>query len=393
MKKKLFDKLILIFLLIQPFLDILYRFDILNLSINSIIRCLFLIFISIYMLFSKNLKCPIILFLILFIIYILNWKFNIYNDFTSYVSGLLKLFYFPITVIFFYKYENEYITEKVIMYILFSYLLIYLLSYVFGIGENIYEVATKKQGFKGLFNSMNEFSAIVISLLPITINYLKNEKKIMYIFILIILMFVTSLLNGTKVCLFGLLITLVYFLLPLIVKYFKKSSKYIKIFIIIFSVTLFFILSYLFTLTNTYKNMIVQADFFKVENKLSYNSINKVVFNDRLTTLDVNVNKYLHGTIYQKIFGIGYNNINRFVEIDIYDILFAFGIIGVILYISIIIVYLFKYKLRGDYLFSIILLFAISLTSGHVLLCPATVIYFSLILFLDKKNQSVCESS
>ena len=69
--------------------------------------------------------------------------------------------------------------------ILITYLGIYLFSYLFKIGANAYLPTDGKSGFKGLFSSINEFSAIIVCLLPIAVNYLRSKKN--YIVLIIIL--------------------------------------------------------------------------------------------------------------------------------------------------------------------------------------------------------------
>ncbi len=132
--------------------------------------------------------------------------------------------------------------------------------------------------------------------------------------------------------------------------------------------------------------MQVQQDFFKVDNIFSLEFINRVIYNDRLTFLDDNYTYYKNQNIDKKLLGISINNNDiKMVEIDIFDILFRYGIVGIILFVSSIITINFK-EIKVYDKISMILLVIISLTSGHVLIYPAVSIYFSLAVAKDKEG-------
>ena len=68
---------------------------------------------------------------------------------------------------------------------------------------------------------------------------------------------------------------------------------------------------------------------------------------------------------------------------DLFDLLFRFGVVGLILYLSIFIK-VFKSikitKFNSIYLYSIILLLIISFVSGHVLFNPSVSLYFGVLI-------------
>ena len=173
MKKKsnlIINKLIILFIIIQPLLDIYAGSNTNNIHIIS--RGLFLIGIILYNIKHKNnLKLTLLLTTIMFIYlisYLLYYKYSIIMS----VSYAFKLFYLPFTTIFFINYKDN-IDNKYIAVTLFLYIILFLLCYIFNLGNVIYEEEVKKEGFKGLFNSINELSAIAIILLPLTITTLK----------------------------------------------------------------------------------------------------------------------------------------------------------------------------------------------------------------------------
>lgn len=379
---KIIEKVLLIFLLIQPFLDVVATT---NYSIlNIIVRGLFLLLIVIYLLFNKkNIAILISTLVSGLILFGINIYFNL--GIVTSISNVMKLYYLPITILFFVNIKNN-IDNKIITYVLFIYLILFLSSYIFGFGYNNYKLSDGKQGFRGIFNSINEISAIIIGLLPLALNYLKNKSNYIIPILLIVFAFLVALLTGTKVLMIGLFIIIIFIYIKSAIKIFKNMSTIKKIISIIVISIIILGGIYLLTYTRFYKNMLVQQKFFKSYNILSIDFINKVLFNNRLTFLKDNFLFYKSQKLINIIFGIGYSNQSiKLVEIDIFDILFRFGIFGLIGFIVPIIYIVKKIKLDKISLFSIILLILISLTSGHVLLSPNVSIYFGYIILINNK--------
>ena len=379
---KIIEKVLVVFLLIQPFLDVIATT---NYSIlNIIVRGLFLLLIVIYLLFNKkNIAILISTLVSGLILFGINIYFNL--GIVTSISNVMKLYYLPITVLFFVNIKNS-IDNKIITYVLFIYLILFLTSYIFGFGYNNYKLSDGKQGFRGIFNSINEISAIIIGLFPLALNYLKNKSNYIISIMLIVFTFLVALLTGTKVLMIGLFIIIIFIYIKSAIKIFKNMSTIKKIISIIVISIIILGGIYLLTYTRFYKNMLVQQKFFKSYNILSIDFINKVLFNNRLTFLKDNFLFYKNQSLINIIFGIGYSNQSiKLVEIDIFDILFRFGIFGLISFIVPIIYIVKKIKLDKISLFSIILLILISLTSGHVLLSPNVSIYFGYIILINNK--------
>lgn len=381
MNKKL-NLLVIIFLLLNPILDVT---SFLNLPFSIIIRSLFLASIVLYLFINKKelkLLIPLLIFSIISFIY---QYFYLKFGLTETVSSILKFLYLPVSILFFKNYSLTTEKSKIETIILITYLGIYLFSYLFKIGANAYLPTDGKSGFKGLFSSINEFSAIIVCLLPIAVNYLKSKKNYIVLIIILICSSIASLLIGTKVLMGGIIFTILY-LIWNERKIFLRQSKKIKIMVISLFIILMTISGFLFTKTRTYKNMQVQKDFFKVDNVFSFEFINRVIYNDRLTFLDDNYTYYKNQNIDKKLLGIAINNNDiKMVEIDIFDILFRYGIVGIILFVSSIMTINFK-EIKDYDKISMILLVIISLTSGHVLIYPAVSIYFSLAVAKDKEG-------
>jgi len=370
------ESLIIIFLLLGPLLDVGAFY---NLSVNNIIRGLYLLLV-IFLIFKNKNKQSIKLLLILLIfsvVELLFQKFYLSFTYMETISNTLKFLYLPVSILYFKDLTlKKYNKEKILSIIIFTYLGIYLLSYVLGIGANVYLETDGKSGFRGLFTSINEFSAIIVGLLPIVSNYLKEKKRYLLLALLFILAILCSLLIGTKVLLGGIIIIILYLL-------YQKRNKFLnlelskKILMITISLILIIISLYLFTKTRTYHNMWIQQSFFKTDN--IYDFINKVIFNDRLSFLVNNFNYFKTSNIFNYLLGIGLsNNTIKMVEIDIFDIIFRYGIIGFSMFAYIFSKLSFK-SLSTIEKFSLVLIILISLTSGHVLLYPNVCIYIALL--------------
>lgn len=375
------ESLIIIFLLLGPLLDVGAFY---NLPINNIVRGLYLLLI-IFLIFKNKNKQSIKLLLVLLIFSVaevLFQRFYLSFNYMETISNVLKFLYLPVSILYFKDLTlKKYNKEKVLSIIIFTYLGIYLLSYALGIGANVYLDTDGKSGFRGLFTSINEFSAIVVGLLPIVANYLKKKKEYILLGLLFILAISCSLLIGTKVLLGGIIIILLYFLYQEKNKFLKQElSK--KIIVTITGFLLIILSLYLFTKTRTYHNMWIQQSFFKTNN--IYDFINKVIFNDRLSFLINNFNYFKTSNIFNYLLGIGLSNSSiKMVEIDAFDILFRYGILGFSIF-----AYVFSRlplkKLSNIEKFSLILIILISLTSGHVLIYPNVCIYIALLATRNK---------
>lgn len=378
MKNILKNYSVVIFLLLGPILDV---FSFYGNPLNIIIRTIFLASIIIYLILNKKdykYLLPLIIFSIVLFIY---QYFYLNINVVAVCSNILKFLYLPIGMLFFKNYNLPTSKDKIATIIIFTYLIIYYFSYLTGIGVNAYLDTDGKTGFKGLFSSINEFSAIIVCLIPLVFNYLKNNKRYISLILLIILITGCSLLIGTKVLLGGLVFGVIYLLFQERNKLFFDRNLKTKIGILILIILVIVSSCFLFTKTRTYKNMMVQNDFFKVEKVLSFDYLNRIIFNDRFSFVSDNFDYFTKQDLTKQLLGISIQDSNiKMIEIDILDIIVRYGIIGFIIFTSISILIISKSKLANVDLISLILLVIISLTSGHVLFYPAVSIYFGLLL-------------
>ena len=378
MKKNIQDYLIIIFLLLGPILDV---FSFYNNPINIIVRTVFLISVIIYLLLTKKeykYLLPLLVFALILFIY---QYLYLHIGLVSTISNILKFLYLPVGMLFFKNYIVPTNKNRLLTVILFTYLLIYYFSYITKLGANAYLDTDGKSGFKGLFSSINEFSAILVCLIPVVFTYLKNNKRYLLLITLILLITGCSLLIGTKVLLGGLVFGIVYLLFQERDKLFFNRRSKTKVIIILLALLTLVLGAFLFTKTRTYKNMLVQNDFFKVENVLSFDYLNKIIFNDRFSFASDNFNYFKNQDLSHQLLGISLQDTNiKMIEIDILDIIIRYGIIGFIIFTTISILIIKDTKPTTDSIISLILLVLISLTSGHVLFYPAVSIYFGVLL-------------
>lgn len=382
MKNKIIHYILLIYLFIQPFLDVIATT---NLSkINIIMRGLFIVTAFIYLWINHKSTRKINIIIITSFIILLT--FNVINSYSvaESISSIMKLYYLPIILLLFYNIKDT-INEKYLLITLSIYILLFISSYIFGFGYDNYLPTDGKSGFRGVFNSINEISAIIIGLYPISLNYLKNNKKHILAILLTLSIFIISLLTGTKVLMIGFILILLLTYLKDISNWYKELSINLKIISILTIVILIIIGIYGLTFTRFYQNMLIQQDFFKVESFFSIDFINKIIFNDRLTFLKENIDYFLSQDILKQIFGIGYYNQFKLIEIDIFDIVIRYGYFGIITFLTTIILTVRKIKLSKIALFSSVFLILISLTSGHVILSPNVAIYFGYFILINKK--------
>ncbi len=371
------EYLISIFLLLGPILDVT---NFLGLPISVLVRGIFLVGITFDMFKNKKNRKPLMLLSVFGLISFFYQISYLRVGMILAISAVLKFLYLPINLLFFKDYSFSIPKEKILGIILISYMGIYLLSYLLNIGNNIYSKAIGKNGFEGLFSSINEFCAILIGLLPVVTNALLEKKKWILLGIVIILSVCCSLLAGTKVLMGGVFLCLVFLLWQARDEIFIKRSKKTKTVIVIATLFILFSGGFLFTKTSTYQNMIVQQKFFKVRNIISFDFLNKVVYNDRLSFLEVNTKYFFKQGMMEKLFGISLaEDAIKLVEIDIFDILFRFGVIGCILFLVFTLKSIKWKNITLPDKISILLLFVISLTSGHVLIYPAVCIYLPIL--------------
>ena len=408
--KKSINKIITIFLILGPVLDLLtgiclHYFKI-NFTIGIIIRVLFLLFICIITLFTFKKKKILIPYLIIgiycifYIVGIFLYKDKgIFNE----IQNLVKVFYFPIMLISISSIKEEINISKKVLYIVFiSYLLFIFIPLLLGIGYKTYEIT--KAGTLGFFNAANEVGGIISILTPIMFILLIDKKHIILKIVSVLIYIIVILMVGTKTPLLTLLITIGVSLLCLEINYIKKKMyKKIIISIIIVIVGLSSLIVVL-PHTNFYKNIKTHLEFLKVEKVTDVFKDEKLVdhfiFSQRLTFLKDRNKLYKDSNTYQKLFGIGYLDNGeevKMIEMDYFDIFYSHGIIGFLVYFILSIYVIIKTIIKDKnnyqrlmYKTSFFLIILLSLLTGHIITAPSvSLIVVIIIITLSKNNKKI----
>ena len=392
--KKFLDKFTVIFLLISPLLDVLTSFQIKynlgSIYISHIFRGLLFLFSIIYLLKNKtNIKIIIFMFIYFLISAVDIFIFKKSSMFTELVN-ILNIFYLPVLILFFKKYDNEKINNKLIYLIFALYLSFIIIPTLFNASNNSYD--QNKIGYMGLFSAGNEISCLLIGILPIIVSFIKDKN--LFIKIITMLAIVTcTIMIATKIMFVGVIIVFGYYLIKYIIKNFKTMHIALKITVFVVPILLIVSVILLNTKIPVIHNLKVALDFYKVDSikdMFSIKNIDNIIFSKRLTYLKRSAIKYSNSNLETILFGFGKAKLLtiRDIEIDIFDIFFSIGIIGFISYIIMMIYSLYKTKLRGPYLCSFILFITMSLLSGHILNRPMVSIFIALLFILNKNKKT-----
>lgn len=335
------------------------------------------------------------------------------------ISNISKLLTFLISALFFYYYikDGNKIDIKALIYSTLIYCILVKLAELTGTAQATYR-GDLTLGTKGWFYSGNELSAILSITLPITIMY--AAKKIDYIAILTMLLQVHTLFSiGTKTSLVStVLVIAVLFVLSIvwILKYKSKTSICLISLLVVMTLYTLYILpntaSYKFFLVRIEENSTtISSDDDEMDYDIT--DVGSFILNGRQDFLKEQARLYPNTNITEKLFGIKNENKLGFakneiktIEIDIYDILINYGIIGFMLfYIPIALcmiscAYIFvkcqnkrkceSYE-KAMFIISLCVAIAISCIAGHVLTSSTIEIFIAYIigaLFSLEKNEN-----
>ena len=392
---KFFDNFVYIFLLFSPLLDALTSIFVRNIdlpfSIGTIIRGLLLIFVLIWLKKNVDTGKVLLIFVLYVVLALLYYRGAVKDSFFGEISNIFQIFYLPIMLFFFSKYNNDKINDKLILKIYIFYLNLIIIPYLFNIGYNLSESYSNKTGYFGLFIGGNEISGILVGLSPIVFTYLNKAKNyILKIFVYLELLIVIFLV-GTKTLVIGIILTLLFILYKHIryayVVMNEKKSKlpYIIGILVIVLIVIFIPKSPLIS------NIKTTFDYYKIDNVtdiFSIENVDNVIFSKRLSNI-YNVSKvFFKGNIEQLIYGIGKSGLLSInvIEIDLFDIFFSVGIFGFVIYFLFILFTTRFNILRDTRSFSCFLFILMSIFSGHILIKPMVSIYIALLYLLEKNN-------
>lgn len=399
------DKYILnifiIFLISHPILDALLGLfnNKVMLIIDYIIKGLFILLSLYYVFFiSKKNRKYIILLILYSILYLVINYLRLESDFIYELKVLIKVIYFPISLLFVINLFNVKEFNKKYLAIVFTiYLILILVPNILHIGNNSYEIT--KQGSVGFFISANMIGNTLSIIFPIfLVTFIEKDKKILLTIMTLLYMY-TLLTMGTKGPLICLFIMAIYYLVKLVI-YLIKNKKYL-ILSTSFIILLVLIIIFIKLIPNTafYKNLIIHLEFLNIKSFkdfLTFKNIDHFIFGSRFKMLSDTFNIYIKSGLLNILFGIGYTNngIIKTCEMDYFVLLIHQGLLGFM-----IIYYMYFKKLKDIFknfkfgnikkttiFISVILSILCAFFVGHTLDAPSVSIFVSTIIGINLKE-------
>ena len=312
----------------------------------------------------------------------------------KYLASFIAFLYFRQIFI-----NKGHLLDRVYKWMFFSFIIIVLNIFLrlFGIGFPMYVTQGVEIGSKGFFYAGNEASATLLIISSFLMYWLQlYNKKILFIIISGIAI-LTSLYITSKTTILGIFLTFIYLQVFNPVGH-KLSWK-----------NLFFHVIFLFLLIPV--GLYTAVDYISssdLMNRITY-------FWDRLdvyTFIWSNRNVYLFDyieifkkeyNIFEMIIGVGQStfeilNNNQIIELDFFDIYFAYGLIGMFLFVTYVFFILLKAKLKSRssnvFIFAtytnyiVILLTIVSFMSGHIFNSGMAAIFMGCVFSLMYYNSN-----
>ena len=274
-----------------------------------------------------------------------------------------------------------------------------IIPYLFKYGNYASNFYEGKSGFYGLFYGGNEISNILVILLPLVIEYLKERKDLFLIILVFLELMGCIYLVGTKTIIIGSILVSIYYL----GKCYKSLDKRFRRWLVTLGVIGIILLIIVIPKLNVYKNIMMAINFYNLSIReiFSLKGLDKLVFSGRLEILGKVNGLYMKSNWSNIFLGLSnsYVNVYKGIEIDIFDIFYTVGILGIGVYIYLSYKGLRMSKIKEPYLVSLVLGILISLVTGHVLMSPNVSIYLGVFLLLnnnskkikDKKEELICD--
>lgn len=383
-----FPHFLLLFIVLQPIIDLLTSFSIyilhMSATVGIVVRFTVMLLILIYLLL--NWKKPgvtkYLLYLCLLGIVLAAGLINnmIVKDPVSFggeVKFILKCVY-PIVLLFGYILafkelkDKQYVYHKLLTYFLYASVIVSSVMVIsIATGTDFPSYPHSKLGSRGWFFAGNDLSAIFAVTFPIVVLYSIQKTTSftkVYYWIPTLLAMYGSIMIGTKVGYGAVLITLCIALLFSFIEYIVQRKKDGKGFTyLVNTVVTAVVLGGLIAvtpLTPISKNMGIHLQIYEykksvseeqarqegkvikedpeaaekhAQGKLSDSEVKSLIYSDRDKFLKVYQQYYEEAPLSQKLFGMGYaGNYTvkiKLIEMDFHDLFFAFGIIGFLIYL------------------------------------------------------------
>lgn len=353
-----------------------------DLTIGQTVR-FFILFLFLFYIIKYNFKTLKVIGLIsLFFLLNIILSYIVHREYMGLIVDVkmfTKIVYFAVIAYALYiLYVNNRISKNIINKVINNNLymlpLLFALSYVIGIGNSSYGDA----GLKGAFFSLNGITAVCITLLIFAFDKLyigQNKKKGI---ILVIYIIVPLILLGTKSS-----FLFIFFIVGLYLVFNLNDKKNTKKFLKFVGIALgsFVVIILLFFRTSFVSIIQRQIYFIRYHNDiLTYllSGRNDLLrqewsnFFEHLSLRRIFIGNGFYASQRELAISMGNVSFYRGVEMDIFDIFFWYGIIGVLLsYGSIVIVFLkapFRrnFMSKQPFVIALICLLIFSILGGHV---------------------------
>jgi len=405
------EKMLYIWLLAQPFIDLFtsldVRFEILPISIGIITRMLFLVAISLYLILvcEKKYRLRNFIYLALcgvyFVIFTVTKMYNNSMIFVE-ISSIVKFFYFPIVFLglhFYFKEIDIDYKKLVNVYVanLFVMAILLLIPLVTNTSFASY-THNPELGSVGWFYAANETGAIMILLFPFFFlrNYTRIESKMRFVLyvLFIVVSYLTSSL-GTKVAFLGMIITSLCFLVYAVVAQMSSGKKQANVRRFAAFLLVVCLISPLSPAAKNIRMTIQRMLGFEIES----GNPTAALLSNRDLYLKRNWKVFSNSDTIDQLFGIGFTveesdgstELRKTVEIDAFDLFLSGGVVGTVLFF-LPFVYIFIDKFKRIKLKNILRIrvftftiafglgFAVSFFAGHVFSAPGVSTYMAIIL-------------
>ena len=431
--EKIYDeKIISMFYILLPIVEVITTFMVVHINttitLGLLYKTIFLLYALFYLVFiNKNKRKSTLALLSIILVSILANLIITTSDYSikhlvAKVAELSRYATLPIVMMFFFKYidNGNKIHLKTLVYSATIYAVVMIIARLTGTQYATYSTSPDF-GHSGWYYSGNEISALLAMFYPIIIYFAAKYRSRSMIFALSAVTY-GLLAIGTKTSFFSISITLIALLIFELGRFIITKNKLSKDMLFVVFILLIVLvasapyspsLKYMMDRFNNAKTNAQNIGNVEDTNK---NIVESFVYNGRQLDMQDQVGKYQGSSISEKIFGL--NDENRIknengetnlIERDFYDIFFAYGILGVLIYFFPILyigvcfakrlITNFKVECNEKNFvigISATIALGISFIAGHVLLSPTVALFLCVILeklnmegdfyYLDKSN-------
>ncbi|MEA4919659.1 MAG: O-antigen ligase family protein [Clostridiaceae bacterium] len=424
------DKFFLTFLIINPFLDVISgvyikvletlsekSFDTISIPVTPslLIRMAVLVLFALYAIITIDKKAlataiPVGIAWALSVAgeILFFYSFNLYTD-IQYIAR----FAYNLAVVLIYMavfrrmgVSREQLLKRLQDVLCFSLLLLsatIVISYLFGLGYTTYADRYGYRGTRGFFYSGNDITAILMAGLPVVMcsfMQLKDftPKKYIQYNLSSALTVICLMLIGTKTAFISVIVTVAVLAACGVWRLIAQKDKTLlmRLAVIMLSVLIIFGLIAVFASESIFSE--IRTSFMSTSNTAEREGAATALLSGRQVKLKRAFTMFKDGGVFTYLFGVGRGTQSAIIEMDIFEVVLYYGIVGAVLmlwlYISLglgFVINFFKNlgMLKADLmpmacLVSLALCAGYMLIAGHILFSVTSGFYFSYMLLFGK---------